>query len=69
MVVAHDPPVIGARQDRTPRQESYVKDFKPLKLGQMTLAEGTGKLVLRALEKPESQVMEVRLIMFTRVSD
>ncbi|MCH2123260.1 MAG: arylsulfatase [Pirellulaceae bacterium] len=69
VVVAHDPPVIGASQDRTPRQESYEKDFKALKLGQMTLAEGTGKLVLRALEKPESQVMEVRLIMFTRVSD
>ena len=69
VAVAHDPPLIGASQDRTPRQESYVKDFKPLKLGRMTLAEGTGELVLRALEKPGRQVMEVRLIMFTRVND
>jgi arylsulfatase A-like enzyme len=69
VAVAYDSPVIGASQDRTPRQESYVKDFKPLKLGRMTLSKGTGELVLRALEKPGSQVMEVRLIMFTRVSD
>ena len=67
--VAHDPPVQGAEHDRLRRQESYVKDFKSLKLGRMELSEGTGKLTLQALEIPASQVMEMRLIMFTRVND
>ena len=51
------------------RTESYVKDFKPLKLGKMKLPRGSGKLVLKALEKPGSQVMDVRLLFFTRVSE
>jgi len=50
-----------------PRQESYVKEFRPLKLGRMTLQPGPGQLTLTALEKPGRQVMEVRLLMFTRV--
>ena len=29
---AHDPTLVGAEQDRSPRTESYVKDFKPLKI-------------------------------------
>ena len=66
---AHDPPLRGAREDRVKRRESYVKTFKPLKLGPLELTEGTGKLVLQALKKPGSQVMEVRLIMFTRRSE
>ena len=40
---AHDPPLRGDENDRIPRQESYVKDFKPLKLGKMQLEQGTGR--------------------------
>ncbi len=65
----HDPPLRGAEEDCVKRTESYVKDFRPLELGRMKLARGTGKLTLRAIEKPGSQVMEVRLLFFTRVSD
>ncbi len=33
---ANDPPLRGAENDRVPRQgESYVKDFKPLRLGHL----------------------------------
>ena len=63
----HDPPLRGAEHDRVPRQESYVKDFKPLRLGRMRLQRGRGTLTLRALDIPGSQVMDFRLLMFKRV--
>lgn len=64
---AHDPPIQGAEHDRVKRQESYVKDFRPLKLGTIRLEKGKGDLALKALSMPGSQVMEFRLIMLTRV--
>jgi hypothetical protein len=60
---AHDPPLHGAEHDRAPRgQESLVKDFKPLNLGEIELKKGRGLLTLRALNVPEKSVMDVRLI-------
>ena len=64
----HDPPLLGAGQDRVTRTESYVKEFRPLKLGTLRLEKGSGTLTLRALSMPGSQVMEFRLIMLTRVA-
>jgi hypothetical protein len=63
---AHDPPTLGAEHDRVERKESYVKDFRPLKLGTLDLKQGKGTLTLRALAMPGSQVMEFRLLMLTR---
>ena len=65
----HDPPVKGAEQDRVERAESYIKDFRPLKLGTIDLKQGRGTLTLKALDKPGSQVMEFRLLMLTRHAD
>jgi hypothetical protein len=63
---ANDPPLQGAEQDRVPRDsESYVKDFKPMPDGTMTLEKGRGILTLRALEIPGKQVMDVRSIVLT----
>jgi Sulfatase len=63
---AHDPPLQGAEHDRVPRGgESYVKDFKPLPLGEMTLEKGRGLLTLRALRIPGKQVMDVRAVTLT----
>jgi arylsulfatase A-like enzyme len=60
---AYDPPLRGAESDRVPRRgESYVKDFRPLKLGTLTLDRGRGQLTLRAVEIPGKQVMDVRLL-------
>jgi arylsulfatase A-like enzyme len=65
---ANDPPLIGADHDIVPRKgESYVKDFKPLKLGQVDLKAGRGELALKALKVPGKQVMEVRLVTLTLV--
>jgi arylsulfatase A-like enzyme len=63
---ANDPPLRGAENDRVPRQgESYVKDFKPLRLGTFELKRGRGLLTLRALSVPGKQVMDVRLVLLT----
>tara|TARA_Y100000588_G_scaffold394236_1_gene513657 strand:+ start:893 stop:2644 length:1752 start_codon:yes stop_codon:yes gene_type:complete len=64
---ANDPPLRGAKEDRSPRTESYVKDFKPMKLGVIDLEKGKGELTLQALEIPGSQALEFRLLMLTRV--
>ena len=63
---ANDPPLRGAENDRVPRQgESYVKDFKPLRLGTFELNKGCGLLTLRALSMPGKQVMDVRSLLLT----
>jgi hypothetical protein len=63
---AHDPPLRGAEHDRVPREgESYMKDFKPLHLGVMTLEKGRGLLTLRAVHIPGKQVMDVRAVVLT----
>jgi arylsulfatase A-like enzyme len=63
---AHDPPLRGAEHDRVPRVgESYVKDFRPLRLGELTLDRGRGPLTLRALEVVGRQVIDVRAVALT----
>lgn len=58
---AHDPPLVGAESDRTPRQgESLVKDFKPLTLGTFELPAERGTLTLRATDIPGRTAMDVR---------
>ncbi len=61
-----DPPLY-TNQDTLPRPrgESHMKEFKPLKLGEITLAKGTAPLVLRALEVPGKSVMDVRRVTLT----
>ncbi len=63
---AHAPPLEGMENDRVPRGESYVKDFRPLRLGTLHLPKGTGTLSLRAVEIPGTQAMDFRLIMLRR---
>ena len=67
---AHDPPLVGAEQDRVPRRgESFVKDFKPLRLGVLPLEKGRGQLTLRALEIPGESVMDVRYVVLTLMNE
>ena len=67
IVEAHDPPLIGMEQDRVPRGESYVKNFKSMPLGSIHLEKGNGVLTLKALEIAGSQVMDFRLLMLNRI--
>jgi arylsulfatase A-like enzyme len=63
---ANDPPLHGTEHDRAPRgQESLVKDFKPLSLGEIDLTKGRGQLTLKALKVPGKSVMDMRLIYLT----
>lgn len=64
----YDPPLVGAEHDRVPRKdgESYVKDFRPMRLGTLKLQPGRGLLTLKALEIPGKQAMEVRYVTLTR---
>lgn len=64
---AWDPPLRGMEKDRVPREESYVKDFRPLVMGEIDLPAGQGMLTLKALEKPGKEVGDVRLLMFRRI--
>ncbi len=64
---AHNPPLQGAENDRTPRVESYVKEFRSLRLGEITLPSGEGQLKLEATRIPGPEAIEFRLMMFTRL--
>ena len=62
----YDPPLHGTEHDRAPRgQESLVKDFRPLKLGEIELTKGRSELKLQALKIPGKSVMDVRLVYLT----
>ncbi len=62
----NDPPTRGEEHDRVKRKgESYVKDFKPLRLGRIELKAGRGELTLRAIKVAAGQVMEVRQLHLT----
>ncbi len=65
----HDPPLRGMERDRTPRIESYVKNFRPLTLGTMTLSAGRGVLALRANTRPGDQVMDFKMLSFRRLPE
>jgi arylsulfatase A-like enzyme len=67
IVDPYDPPMRGMKEDRSPRNESYVKDFKPMKMGKMKLPAGKGELKLQASEIPGGQALEFRLFMFRRI--
>jgi hypothetical protein len=65
---ANDPPLRGGEHDRASRgSESFVKDFKPLRLGEIELKAGRGTLTLRAVKVPGKQVMDVRSVVLTLV--
>jgi len=62
---AFNPPLIDT-MDRVPRKgESYVKDFRPLRLGSLNLAKGRGPLTLRAVNIPGKQVMDLWAVALT----
>ncbi|MEF8796379.1 MAG: arylsulfatase [Salinivenus sp.] len=69
VTTVHDPPLVGKARDRIPRQESYVKDFRPLDLGTLRLEAGRDPLVLRAPEIPGRAAVDVRWVELRRLED
>lgn len=66
IVEPHDPPLLGAGDDRSARSESHAKDFKPLSLGSLALTAGKGSLVLTAETVPGNTVADVRRLILDR---
>jgi len=64
---AHDPPLTGMENDRDPRIESYVKDFKPTILGNIKLQKGRNPLTLKIPHMDGNGGIDVRLLMFRRI--
>jgi hypothetical protein len=62
----HNPPLHGASEDRVPRTESYVKDFRALHMGALPMKKGRGQLALRAIKIAGKQVADVRYISLSR---
>lgn len=60
-------PPLYTNQDTLPRPhgESQMKEFRPLKLGEITLEKGQAPLTLRAAEIPGQSVMDVRRVTLT----
>jgi len=64
---AHDPPLTGMENDRDPRIESYVKDFKPKILGNIKLRKGRNLLTLKIPHMDGNGGIDLRLLMFRRI--
>ena len=64
---AHNTQEYGAEEDRVIRQESYVKDFKPLKIGVIYLPKGKGTLKIMGIKKNGKTLMDFRLMLLKRV--
>ena len=64
---AHESPLLGAADDRSPRMESYTQDWVPMTLGTISLTEGKGVLTLKATGIPGAKVMDFRLLMLKRL--
>ncbi len=67
ITTAWDPPELGAEHDRFPRQESYVKNFKALRIGEIVMPTGPTELVLDCPEIPGNTALEFRLLTFERL--
>lgn len=66
--VGHDPPLLGMENDRIERMESYVKDFRAMQLGEIDLEKGEAILSLTALDIAGGDVMDLKLIVFTKTN-
>ena len=64
---AHNTEEYGAEEDRVIRKESYVKDFKPLKIGVISLQKGKGTLKIKGIKKNGRELMDFRLMLFRRL--
>lgn len=59
-----DPPLYDKAKERVKESHYFVKDFKPLQMGRITLPEGRSTIRLRALEMCGSELVDVHSIQF-----
>ena len=63
----YDPKEYGQENDRSPRIESYVKDFIPLKMGVIDLKKGKGPLMRKGIKMTGKELLDFRLLMLKRI--
>ena len=61
-----DPPFLYPEKDRDERGESFVKPFKPKRMGTIHLSEGYQKMVLTSPRIPGESAIDFRLLMFEK---
>ncbi|MBN3583154.1 arylsulfatase [Algoriphagus aestuarii] len=64
---ANDSNFVAAEFDRSPRSESYEKDYKPLEIGTIYLEKGRHPLVIKAPEIKGAEFIEIRLLVLERL--
>ncbi|MFM8587965.1 MAG: sulfatase-like hydrolase/transferase, partial [Bacteroidota bacterium] len=65
---ANNVPVMGMEHDKVERDESYVKDFKPMKLGNVALKKGKGIMELSSKNLLSPDDLECNMITLRRIS-
>ncbi len=65
----HDPPLVGANEDRVQRIESYIKEFKKVTIGKLKLEKGRQQLVLKASQVKNESVMDINRISVQRLTN
>ncbi len=65
--VANNVPVMGMEHDKVERDESYVKDFKPMKLGNVALKKGKGIMELSSKNLLAPDDLECNMITLRRI--
>ena len=63
----YDPPLYDKSKERVLESHYFVKDFKPLRMGQLRLQKGTGTLRLGALDIKGKRVVDVHSVELTLV--
>jgi arylsulfatase A-like enzyme len=61
-------PLIGMEHDNVPREESYIKDFQPLKLGVVHLKAGSGTLKVQSNSLLKANDLDIKLLTLTRLN-
>lgn len=60
---------VGRSEDRYPRSESYEQNWGKMRLGSIRLKKEAGQLILKAEKVAGNEVMEIRLMTLTRLTD
>lgn len=65
---AHDSEFLNVEYDRSPRDESFEKDYKPMEIGTIQLDKGHHPITMKASEIKGPEFIEVRLLVLERVN-
>jgi hypothetical protein len=68
IILENNAPLIGMEHDNVPREESYIKDFKPLKLGVVHLKAGSGSLKVQSNSLLKANDLDIKLLTLRRLN-